>query len=79
MLTCIACSKNQHQHQHQHQQLSNGGSLRQQLQEEDDDGTPRTKQAIKTLTAQVSLLLISELISSVRKKKSLISVWFLRK
>lgn len=79
MLTCIACSKNQHQHQHQHQQLSNGGSLRQQLQEEDDVGTPRTKQAIKTLTAQVSLLLISELISSVRKKKSIISVWFLRK
>ncbi|KAH9665136.1 protein Brevis radix-like 3 [Citrus sinensis] len=51
MLTCIACSKNQHQHQHQ--QLSNGGSLRQQLQEEDDVGTPRTKQAIKTLTAQI--------------------------
>lgn len=67
MLTCIACSKNQHQHQHQ--QLSNGGSLRQQLQEEDDVGTPRTKQAIKTLTAQVLLLLISEFISSVRKKK----------
>lgn len=67
MLTCIACSKNQHQHQHQ--QLSNGGSLRQQLQEEDDVGTPRTKQAIKTLTAQVLLLLISEFSSSVRKKK----------
>ncbi|KAJ4717824.1 Brevis radix-like protein [Melia azedarach] len=49
MLTCIACSKHQHQ---QHQQINNG-SLRQQLQEEDDVGTPRTKQAIKALTSQI--------------------------
>lgn len=44
MLTCIACSK----------QLNNGSMHRQE--EEDpvaDAATPRTKQAVKTLTAQV--------------------------
>jgi hypothetical protein len=42
MLTCIACSK----------QLNSNGSL-QQNDEEDAVGTPRTKQAVKALTAQV--------------------------
>jgi hypothetical protein len=44
MLTCIACSK----------QLNSNGSLPQQ-DEDDAVGTPRTKQAVKTLTAQVQL------------------------
>lgn len=44
MLTCIACSK----------QLNSNGSLPQQ-DEDDAAGTPRTKQAVKTLTAQVQL------------------------
>lgn len=46
MLTCIACSK-------QHRLENKNGSL---PPKEDDDvvGTPRTKQAIKTLTTQVS-------------------------
>ncbi|KAI9159747.1 hypothetical protein LWI28_001533 [Acer negundo] len=44
MLTCIACSKQQ-------QQLKNG-SLRPE-EEEDVVATPRTKQAIKALTAQI--------------------------
>ncbi|GAB4842607.1 Protein Brevis radix-like 3 [Ancistrocladus abbreviatus] len=45
MLTCIACSK----------QL-NGGSLQRQDQQRDDEdvaATPRTKQAVKTLTTQI--------------------------
>ncbi|KAG2305662.1 hypothetical protein Bca52824_025410 [Brassica carinata] len=45
MLTCIACSK--------HLNTKNGGSKE---EEEDDDrvlGTPRSKQAIKTLTSQI--------------------------
>ncbi|KAB1218379.1 Protein Brevis radix-like 2 [Morella rubra] len=42
MLTCIACSK----------QLDSNGSLPQQ-DEDDAVGTPRTKQAVKTLTAQI--------------------------
>lgn len=50
MLTCIACSKQQLQHR-----LKNrNGSL--PPEEKDDDvvvGTPRTNEAIKTLTAQV--------------------------
>ncbi|KAJ0075127.1 hypothetical protein Patl1_33628 [Pistacia atlantica] len=48
MLTCIACSKQQ-----QHQLKSKNGSL--PPEEEDDEvvGTPRTKQAIKTLSAQI--------------------------
>lgn len=44
MLTCIACSK----------QLNNG-SLHQQ-EGEDSVATPRTKQTIKALTAQVNIL-----------------------
>lgn len=44
MLTCIACSK----------QLNGNGSLPQQ-DEDEAVGTPRTKQAVKTLTAQVPL------------------------
>lgn len=62
MLTCIACSKHQHQ---QHQQINNG-SLRQQLQEEDDVGTPRTKQAIKALTSQVTCLFAEKMRSNLR-------------
>ncbi|KAG2728717.1 hypothetical protein I3843_01G212700 [Carya illinoinensis] len=42
MLTCIACSK----------QLNGNGSLHQQ-DEDDAVGTPRTKQAVKTITAQI--------------------------
>ncbi|XP_041017931.1 protein Brevis radix-like 2 [Juglans microcarpa x Juglans regia] len=42
MLTCIACSK----------QLNSNGSLHQQ-DEDDAVGTPRTKQAVKTITAQI--------------------------
>lgn len=42
MLTCIACSK----------QLDSNGSLPQQ-DEDDTVGTPRTKQAVKTITEQV--------------------------
>jgi len=52
MLTCIACSK----------QLNNG-SLQQREREEDVDvatlETPRTKQAIKALTAQVCITLLA--------------------
>jgi hypothetical protein len=44
MLTCIACSK----------QLNGNGSLPQQ-DEDEAVGTPSTKQAVKTLTAQVPL------------------------
>ncbi|KAL5822415.1 hypothetical protein ACOSQ4_020315 [Xanthoceras sorbifolium] len=47
MLTCIACSK--------HQQQLNNGSLRPEeaVEEEDVVATPRTKQTIKALTAQI--------------------------
>ncbi|XP_021902909.1 protein Brevis radix-like 3 isoform X1 [Carica papaya] len=47
MLTCIACSK----------QLDNKNGSNHQMEPEDEDatvvGTPRTKQAIKALTAQI--------------------------
>ncbi|KAJ0007149.1 hypothetical protein Pint_29054 [Pistacia integerrima] len=58
MLTCIACSKQQHQ-----QLKSKNGSL--PPEEEDDEvvGTPRTKQAIKTLSAQVFGLSYVEIFS----------------
>lgn len=43
MLTCIPCSK----------QLNNGSLHHQQDEDDAVAGTPRTKQAIKALTAQV--------------------------
>lgn len=48
MLTCIACSN-----------TNNGGSKKQEDDEEDDRviGTPRSKQAIKSLTSQVDNIL----------------------
>lgn len=51
MLTCIACTK----------QL-NGGSLHEQ-EEGDSVSTPRTKQAVKTLTSQVRITIVLFLIS----------------
>ncbi|KAK4395081.1 protein Brevis radix-like 2 [Sesamum angolense] len=43
MLTCIACSK----------QLNTAGSLREPPEDDENAATPSTKQAIKTLTAQI--------------------------
>lgn len=47
MLTCIACSKQLN--------TNNGGSKKQEEDEEEDRviGTPRSKQAVKSLTSQV--------------------------
>lgn len=62
MLTCIDCSK----------QLNNG-SLHQREREEDDAmGTPRTKQAIKAITAQVFAYFFRHL-------SALLSVYLLKK
>ncbi|XP_047327599.1 protein Brevis radix-like 3 [Impatiens glandulifera] len=46
MLTCIACSKQQ-------QHIGNGSRTHQDTEEADTASTPRTKQAIKALTAQI--------------------------
>lgn len=43
MLTCIACSK----------QLNNGSMHQREREDDDVMETPRTKQAIKAITAQV--------------------------
>lgn len=45
MLTCIACTKQLN--------INNGGSTQQEDEEDGVIGTPRTKQAIKSLTSQV--------------------------
>ncbi|CAH2033517.1 unnamed protein product [Thlaspi arvense] len=44
MLTCIACTKQLN--------TNNGGSTHERQQEDEEIGTPRTKQAIKSLTSQ---------------------------
>ena len=61
MLTCIACSK----------QLNNGSLHQRERQEDDDDAmeTPRTKQAIKAITAQVFTYLSVCLLRKSSKKR----------